>query len=333
MSRWETWAWSSARWCPVAGVLGGLLDGLDVPFLGLASFFGFAAAMLGIAIATAPPPSEADIIEIPDRFAEVMLASPEPAPEQPKQLKLKPKGDEEPGAKAKGAEGKRGKKDTRMDKAQGQAAARRKKDMEVVADSGMMGMLNDSGELSGILGTSALNADLTGGIGGLLGVKGDQIGVGGRSSRGSSFGGGGTAEGIGGMDTKGRGGGCEGCGSEGGVWSEGKREGAVQVAGTPIYSSGLDKSLIDAVIKQHMNQIRYCYQRELTRDPNLSGKVTVFFVIAPDGTVSKSSVKSSTLGNAAAESCITGRFQSFQFPKVKGGGIVMVSYPFMFSGG
>jgi hypothetical protein len=35
-----------------------------------------------------------------------------------------------------------------------------------------------------------------------------------------------------------------------------------------------------------MNQIRYCYQRELTKNPELGGKVVVKFVIAKDGTVS-----------------------------------------------
>ena len=318
---------------PGRRVFGALLDSLDPTFLGISSFFGFAAALLGIAIATAPPPSEPDIVEVPDRFAEVMLATPEPEPTPKRELKQKQKADPDPGAKAKGKEGKRGKKDAKAERARGEAMARQQRDMEIVADAGMMGMLNDSGELSGILGSSALNADLTGGIGGLIGVKGDQIGSGGLSSRGSSFGGGGTAEGIGGLDTKGRGGGCLGCGQDGGVWGDGtKREGVVRTEGTPIYSQGLDKSLIDEVIKRHMNQIRYCYQRELNKDPNLSGKVTVFFVIAPDGSVSKARVKSSTLGSDAAEACITKRFHSFQFPEVKGGGIVMVSYPFMFSG-
>ena len=54
----------------------------------------------------------------------------------------------------------------------------------------------------------------------------------------------------------------------------------------------LDKSLIDAVIKRNMNQIRYCYQRELTKNPSLGGKIVVKFTIAKDGSVSKASIKS-----------------------------------------
>jgi hypothetical protein len=82
-----------------------------------------------------------------------------------------------------------------------------------------------------------------------------------------------------------------------------------------------------------MNQIRYCYQRELTKNPNLGGKITIKFVIAKDGSVSKSDVKSSSMGNGAVEGCIADRFLKFQFPEPKGGGIVIVSYPFIFSPG
>ena len=36
-----------------------------------------------------------------------------------------------------------------------------------------------------------------------------------------------------------------------------------------------------------MNQIRYCYQRELTKNPSLGGEITVKIVIAEDGSVSQ----------------------------------------------
>ena len=82
-----------------------------------------------------------------------------------------------------------------------------------------------------------------------------------------------------------------------------------------------------------MNQIRYCYQRELTKNPSLGGKVVIKFIIAKDNLVSTASVKTSTMGNSGVEQCIVGRFMRMQFPKPKGGGIVIVSYPFLFSPG
>ncbi len=49
--------------------------------------------------------------------------------------------------------------------------------------------------------------------------------------------------------------------------------------------------------------------------------------------MSKASTKKSTMGNSAVESCINRRFHRFRFPEPKGGGIVIVSYPFIFSPG
>jgi TonB family protein len=113
-----------------------------------------------------------------------------------------------------------------------------------------------------------------------------------------------------------------------------------------IILGALDKSLIDEVLKRNLNQIRYCYQRELAnqlelakqqpelaKQPELAGEITVKFVISKTGSVSKAEVKSSTMGNAAVESCIVSRFLTFQFPAPKGGGIVIVSYPFVFTPG
>jgi hypothetical protein len=56
----------------------------------------------------------------------------------------------------------------------------------------------------------------------------------------------------------------------------------------------------------------------------------VKFVIGKTGSVSKASTKTSTLGSKAVEGCINSRFMRFKFPEPKGGGIVIVSYPFIF---
>ena len=41
----------------------------------------------------------------------------------------------------------------------------------------------------------------------------------------------------------------------------------------------------------------------------------------------------STVGSKAVDSCVVSRFYKMQFPEPKGGGIVIVSYPFIFSPG
>lgn len=111
-------------------------------------------------------------------------------------------------------------------------------------------------------------------------------------------------------------------------------DGAVAGQGGDITILGsLTADLITPVIKRNMSHLRYCYQRELTKDPDLAGKVTVKFIISGKGSVDAAKVDASTLGSAAVESCIAGRFMRFQFPEPKGGGIVVVRYPLVFSPG
>jgi hypothetical protein len=219
-----------------------------------------------------------------------------------------------------------------MEKAKGNKVEVKKKefDCKIAEDAGVLGALADAGDLDGMFGNSGLDANLTGGIGGLIGAKGTQIGAGGLGARGSGLGGGGTAEGLGGLGTKGIGSGSSGYGSGGGSFGAKGEGGIGVVGGDPIILGALDRSLIDEVIKRHMNQIRYCYQRELTKNPSLAGKVVVKFVIAKDGSVSSASKKTSTINNGAVEQCVVGRFMRMQFPEPKGGGIVIVSYPFTF---
>jgi hypothetical protein len=209
-------------------------------------------------------------------------------------------------------------------------------DKEIQENAGVLSSLRDDSALDSALGATGLNADDMNGIGGLIGTRGTQIGSGGLGGRGSGLGGGSTAEGLGGLGTKGRGSGASGYGS-GGLGS---------ITSEPIILGAMDKSLIDAVIKRNMTQIRYCYQRELTKQPDLSGKMTIKFVIAKDGTVSSATVKTGTdetgrehtswnhadIGQKVGDA-ICARFLRFQFPEPKGGGIVITSYPFIFSPG
>ncbi len=316
---------------PGKKVIGKMGEGMDYPFLGIVGFIAFVAVMLGIAIAVMPPPPDTSKYALTDHMVELLLQ---------KQEELdKKKPDNNPdageGAKAKKEEGKVGKKDAKMDKAKGEKVQMQKQqlDKEIADNAGVLGALRDDSQLDSVLGATGLNADMMSGIGGLIGAKGTQMGAGGLGARGSGLGGGGTAEGLGGLGTKGRGSGASGYGSGGGNFGSKGEGGIGTVGGDPIILGALDKSLIDAVIKRNMNQIRYCYQRELTKNPQLGGKITVKFVIAKDGTVSSATTKSSTMGSPAVESCINGRFMRFQFPEPKGGGIVIVSYPFIFSPG
>jgi len=304
---------------------------LDTPLLATMAVVGMVAALLLLVIATTPPAMASDTVELPDQLV-LLLQKPDPDPVQPKS-KIEQKKDDE-GARAKKAEGKVGKPDAKQKQAKGDKVAMRKKelDREVAENSGLLAALRE-GAAPDVFGSSALSSNLTNGIGGLIGARGTQIGSNGLAGRGAGLGGGGQANGIGGLGTHGKGGGEKGWGSESSGWGDPPTGTHISVPTEPTWIGNMDRSLIDAVIKRNMNQIRYCYQQQLTREHSLSGKVTVKFVIANDGSVSKAETKQTTMNNAAVESCINQRFMKFQFPQPKGNGIVIVSYPFMFSPG
>ncbi len=93
---------------------------------------------------------------------------------------------------------------------------------------------------------------------------------------------------------------------------------------------GLDKSLIAAVVQANIGQIKHCYERQLIVDPNIFGKVVAQWTINKDGVVSVSSVKKTTMNSKPVENCILAKIKGWGFPKPKGGGQVLVSYPFLF---
>jgi len=100
----------------------------------------------------------------------------------------------------------------------------------------------------------------------------------------------------------------------------------------PVLGS-LDKALIDDVIYEDLDPIRSCYQQALTLDPKLEGKLVTQFVIGADGFVEGSEIKEDQLGRDDVADCVLDRIEMLEFPPPAGGGIVIVSYPFVFSPG
>jgi hypothetical protein len=93
----------------------------------------------------------------------------------------------------------------------------------------------------------------------------------------------------------------------------------------------LDGREVRRRIEQRRNVFRTCYQRELNHDPDLAGKLTTRFVIAPDGSVKSVALEANTLRNSEVESCVKRTMMSIEFPTSDTGGIVR--YPFGFQGG
>ncbi len=62
----------------------------------------------------------------------------------------------------------------------------------------------------------------------------------------------------------------------------------------------------------------------------IEGRVVLKFVIDSDGNVSGASVEETTIKSPELQACVIRAAKRMVFPKPKGGGIVMVNYPFVF---
>lgn len=100
--------------------------------------------------------------------------------------------------------------------------------------------------------------------------------------------------------------------------------------GAPVVLGSLDKELIRRVVRQHLAQLQYCYERELQRSPELAGKVVMKWVINGQGRVTQAQVAETQLRNSNVEGCLAARIKTWTFPAPHGGGIVIINYPFVF---
>lgn len=284
----------------------------DAPLLSLLGFLGAGAALFGYALGTVPPPPVVTAVDL-QREAVMLdllrLTPPPPAPERRAAAST--------GAHT-GAEGRARAGHTRPHGAPGGHAQSAMRWLQGV--EGVMQQIGSSELASGVAeGIAGLQGRPTGtGVG--LNLRGNELGGGGHTGsvgydRTSTH----DAEQL-----------ALGCSATG---CEGKRDGAIRADhGAGIVLGSLDSADVDRVVKQHMASIRYCYQKELQSHPGLAGKISVKFTIGADGAVSSATTKTSAT-MPEVEACLTARFLKMQFPKPRGGGMVLVSYPFVFAPG
>jgi len=292
-----------------------------------------------------------DMLDSDDRFANFLIKPPEEEEEEMPEW-LKNAGDKAggKGERHKGDEGKMG-KETSKEK-QGLYGLKGPKDNtdlrlakeqaeEAAKTAGILGIMNASqgSHLASIFGAdTALGSDAENVLGGLLGSQiGEAYGVGGLGVVGTGSGGGGTGEGtigLGKLGTIGKGGGG-GDGAGYGRGAGGLRGRKVRppdvIPGRPAVRGQLDKEIIRRVIRRHINEVKFCYDQELEKQPELKGRIAVQFTIAPTGQVVTSVMQSSTIGSRRVESCVVKAVRRWEFPKPRGGGIVIVTYPFVFN--
>lgn len=309
-----------------------LTQGVDTLYLGLLTFFFLVMGSFTLYLRTLPVPEATTSENLEDRYVEMLVKKEEKKPEEKKEIKViadKKEEEKKETPKPKEPE-KEGKKDNKIKLAKDKAALDQTAlDKKAAENAGLLADLKAGGSLF----NSGLSGNISNAAQGLLGTTGKSAISGGvAGSRGLGFGGGDSAGGVGGIGTKGGGGGGPGgYGANAGLGGRKKQNANIDVStGDALVLGNIDKAQIEKVIRDNLTQIRYCYSRELNKNPSLAGKIVVRFTISADGSVPTSSVKDSTMGNSIVEDCISKRVMSLRFPEPRGGGSAIVTYPFIF---
>jgi len=87
--------------------------------------------------------------------------------------------------------------------------------------------------------------------------------------------------------------------------------------------------VIASTVRQYQSGIRYVYNKELLVNPNLSGEITVAFVIHPNGSVDATEIRQSSVNWPALEDAVLKRMRHWKFPASRGGPVRVV-FPFKF---
>jgi len=224
----------------------------------------------------------------------------------------------------KGDEGQLGKKNApnRDARASPKAIDPNSKDQARLIAQRIFGGKGNAG-ISVTFGRAGLGGTLQAAMGHMTGSTiGDAGGVLGMGLKGSGGGGGGTGNtiGIGAVGTRGVAGGEGKYGT--GIGMGKKASAEISITNSdPVVEGTMDPELIRRVVHSHLDQLKYCYDNALTKNPKLTGKV---------GTVAESHVASTTTNTPELDRCIAGRVLTWIFPKPKGGGMAVVTYPFVF---
>lgn len=91
---------------------------------------------------------------------------------------------------------------------------------------------------------------------------------------------------------------------------------------------GLTGREIDGVIHAEEEAIEDCYDQA---DDSPSGRMVIGLGIDSEGMVSNASLNSSTLEEGQIEGCVIEILVELEFPEPRGGGVVVIDYPFTFN--
>ncbi len=250
------------------------------------------------------------------------------------------------GARAKGKEGERGSKNAPASNEK-QKVALRPSAQGGQGKGGGNSEVGDIGNIDALKGATSKIENLLSGSSSQLGKGGSNLqgfgafttqGQGGLALANKGTGGGGNADSLGGLADKGKGGGRVGTGLGAAGTGTGFVGGKARVdirSGGPeetVVMGAIDTDAIMAVLNQHRDEFRLCYEREINAEnPDLRGTVGMSFEIGSSGRVTQAGITSTTLKHANTERCVVQVLKRIQFPSPKGGGVVEVRYAIKYS--
>ncbi len=119
--------------------------------------------------------------------------------------------------------------------------------------------------------------------------------------------------------------GSEGLSSKTGIFTAG-------IPSETVVLGSMDPDVIRRILREHIPQFRYCYQKELDRNAakKVQGTIRLLFTIGASGHVARAGVDGRTRLPKDVKRCVVGVLNGIQFPRPLGGGTVDVKQPFNF---
>lgn len=88
----------------------------------------------------------------------------------------------------------------------------------------------------------------------------------------------------------------------------------------------IDRDIVRRIVRAHINEVRYCYNKALAVDPNTSGRMVIEFEILDTGKVGAAAIHRSTVSDPQVAECTVAAVRRWTFPKPEK--TAKVLYPF-----
>ncbi len=294
-----------------------LIDEDDPVFLGFLALWSSLAAVLMVYVFNTGPIETVRLEDVPDRFAEVLLAPKDSDEPEPEVIEADPTLEEQRVEKEEKPEEKVAEKEVpeaknAKEQKENEAMRREQARENVMQKSAILAILGTRGEANNGNTVEDVFGDGDGGLGDLGSTLGeaDSVEVAGTSGPGVKGG-----SGNGGRDDASVGGPGKSGGGEANVKKvETKAPSGKAGIGSVEAYSGEGADAVRKALGKYRSQIKACYDQRLKENPNIAGRVVLEIDVA-GGRVSGARIDQNTTGDSVLGSCLTKRARSWRLPE------------------